>query len=63
MYWETRLEERLETLGDNPTKSQCEKLESWILDNVPQSYWGDISFSLPSTLATEFSMRAAEWGY
>jgi hypothetical protein len=62
MNWELELSVRVQTLGDKPNQSQLDKLEVWILENVPASEYRNIWFKLPGELSTKFSMRAAELG-
>lgn len=63
MNWEQQLEDRIDAIGSNPTDAQMERLESWVINNVPQAFWGRIAFQLPGGLATDISMRAGECGY
>lgn len=62
MDWQNELLIMIDALGSDTTEAQETRLENWILDNVPVSYWSNIAEWLPSRLATEFYMRSAEMG-
>lgn len=63
MNWRTELDARVDAIGDEPTELQKQKLQSWIIDNVPIGAW-DFAAELTgvSDLYTDFRMRQAEMG-
>jgi hypothetical protein len=61
-YWEKELYIILNALGRYPTSEQLDFLEVWIKSNVPAAEWGNVAWSLPSDLCTDFRMYAAENG-
>lgn len=59
-------EDLIRVLGDNPSQKQIERLEDFVLRNVPETKW-DIAAEIAleygiDDLYTEFSMRNAEKG-
>ena len=35
----------VDALGDNPTQEQAERLESWMIHNIPRTQWADTAIN------------------
>jgi hypothetical protein len=35
----------VEALGDKPTQEQVDRLESWMIDNLPRTQWADAAIN------------------
>jgi hypothetical protein len=54
----------VEALGDNPTQEQAERLESWMIDNIPRAQWADAAINAIhiGDIYTNMRERMAECG-
>jgi hypothetical protein len=54
----------VEALGDSPTQEQAERLESWVIDNIPRSQWADAAINAIhiGDIYTNMRERMAECG-
>jgi hypothetical protein len=54
----------VEALGDNASQEQAERLESWVIDNLPRTQWADAAINAISIgdFYTNMRERMAECG-
>ena len=54
----------VEALGDNPTQEQAERVESWMIDNIPRTQWVDAAINAIhiGDIYTNMRERMAECG-
>ena len=54
----------VEAIGENATQEQADRLESWIIDNLPRTQWADAAINAISIgdIYTNMRERMAECG-